>query len=146
MRCALDHLGLNVTDEQKMLDFYSKVLQLKAERIEEYRTGRVPFPSVRLNEDTVIDLFPKNMRQNEAAVGTGWQQLNHFCLAMAKKDWDTLVERLSDNAVPITTGPVPRWGARGSGISIYFSDPEGNTIEARYYEKDARPDECLLGS
>ena len=32
-------------------------------------------------------------------------------------------------------GPVPRWGARGNATSIYFHDPEGNEIEARYYNE-----------
>ena len=87
MRCALDHLGLNVKDELKMLAFYAEMLQLKTERLEEYRTGKVPFPSVRVNEDTVIDLFPKSMWQKESAVGAGWQHLNHFCLALARGEY-----------------------------------------------------------
>ena len=33
----------------------------------------------------------------------------------------------------VDVGPVPRWGAHGEGVSIYFRDPDGNTVEARHY-------------
>jgi extradiol dioxygenase family protein len=60
--------------------------------------------------------------------------MNHLCLAMPKESWDGLQERLAANAVAIEDGPAPRWGAHGTGMSIYFRDPEGNLIEARTYE------------
>ena len=61
MQCLMDHIVLNVEDEEKMIAFYSEVLELVPERLEEYRAGDVPFPSVRLNSDTIIDLFPKRI-------------------------------------------------------------------------------------
>ena len=61
MQCLMDHIVLNMEDEDKMITFYSKVLMLPTERLDEYRAGKVPFPSVRLNADTIIDLFPKKM-------------------------------------------------------------------------------------
>ncbi len=59
--------------------------------------------------------------------------MNHFCMTLAKDAWDALGSRLASHGVAIEVGPVPRWGARGSGTSIYFRDPERNLIEARYY-------------
>ena len=115
MQCRMDHIVLNVDDVEKMITFYTNVLMLATERLTEYREGKVPFPSVRLNPKTIIDLFPKRLWQANGASGPGRSNLNHYCLSMEE-------------------GPVPRWGARGNGISIYFRDPEGNLIEARYYE------------
>ncbi len=66
MQCTVDHIVLNVEDDEKMMDFYSKVLMLEAERLQEYRAGMVPFPSVRLNSDTIIDLFPKRASSAES--------------------------------------------------------------------------------
>jgi len=31
--------------------------------------------------------------------------------------------------LPIELGPVPRFGARGRGTSIYFRDPDGSLLE-----------------
>ena len=45
MQCLMDHIVLNVEDDEKMIDFYSRVLMLAPERLEEYRAGKVPFPS-----------------------------------------------------------------------------------------------------
>lgn len=146
MQCLMDHIVLNVEDDAKMIAFYSKVLMLAPERLEEYRAGDVPFPSVRLNSDTVIDLFPKKMWQKSAPTGQGRENLNHFCIALSQETWEDLWERLKANDVAIEDGPVPRWGAYGSGTSIYFRDPEGNLIEARYYEGHDSSEKCLLGS
>jgi glyoxylase I family protein len=108
MRCAMNHIVLNVTDIDKMVSFYSEVLQLKTERLEEFRQSKVPFPSVRLNADTIIDLFPKEMWEKTAQAGPGRVNLNHFCMALTKKDWDELGERLKVHGVAIKEGPVQR--------------------------------------
>jgi catechol 2,3-dioxygenase-like lactoylglutathione lyase family enzyme len=36
---------------------------------------------------------------------------------------------LEAHGVPIELGPVPRFGARGPGTSIYFRDPDGSLLE-----------------
>lgn len=146
MQCLMDHIVLNVEDDEKMIAFYSKVLMFGPERLEEYRAGDVPFPSVRLNSDTIIDLFPKKMWQKSPRAAQARENLNHFCIALSKGTWEKLLERLQANKVTIEEGPVPRWGAHGTGTSIYFRDPEGNLIEARYYEGHDSSEKCLLGS
>ena len=146
MQGYLDHMVLNIEDDETIIDFYTKILLLPPERLEDYRSGEAPFPSVRINQDTVIDLFPKKLWEQDATAGKGFGSLNHFCLSLTKMDWEGLHRRLIDNNIPISEGPVKRWGARGTGSSIYFADPEGNTIEARYYESSDGPGKCLLGS
>ena len=136
MQCSMDHIVLNVEDDKNMINFYSKIMMLETERLEEYLSGEVPFASVRLNLDTIIDLFPKKMWQSTATLSEGARRnLNHFCISLSKQAWKNLANRLNDNSIDIEEGPVPRWGAHGTGISIYFRDPEGNLIEARHYEE-----------
>lgn len=146
MECLMDHIVLNVEDDEKMIAFYTKVLMLEPERLEEYSGGTVPFPSVRLNSNTVIDLFPKKMWQNGYGDQQGRKHLNHFCIALTKDTWQELMARLQENLIKIEEGPVSRWGAHGTGTSIYFKDPEENMLEARYYESGESSEKCLLGS
>lgn len=146
MKCLMDHIVINMADDDAMIAFYTNVLGLAPERVAEYRDGKVPFPSVRLNDDTIIDLFPKRLWQGDGQAGTGRPNLNHFCMAFDRESWDSLLERLKENGTAIEDGPAPRWGARGTGTSVYFRDPEGNLIEARYYEGDGDTGRCLLGS
>ncbi len=146
MPCMMDHIVLNVEDDEKMIAFYLNILMLAPERLEEFRAGKVPFPSVRLNPNTIIDLFPKKLWQSSELTVQGRENLNHFCISLSKEMWAELMERIKANKIVIEQGPVPRWGAHGTGTSIYFRDPEGNLIEARYYEGHNTLENCLLGS
>ncbi|MCA9499777.1 MAG: VOC family protein [Nitrospira sp.] len=146
MQGFLDHIVLNIEHDETIIDFYTRILMLPAERLEAYRAGEVPFPSVRINQHTVVDLFPKKLWEKKQSAGKGFSNLNHFCLSLNKKDWEDLHGRLRDHKTAIREGPVQRWGARGSGTSIYFADPEGNVIEARFYEGSDHSEKCLLGT
>ena len=59
MPIHMDHIVLNVNDDDKMMLLYTEVMKFTPERLQEYRSRKVPFPSVRINDDTIIDLFPK---------------------------------------------------------------------------------------
>jgi catechol 2,3-dioxygenase-like lactoylglutathione lyase family enzyme len=129
---GLDHIVLNVSDIERSLAFYTNVLGLRPERLDEFKAGTVGFPSVRINPDTIIDLFP--MRQDDSGQGGGRKpNLNHFCMVVRQPDFAGIVEYLKENEVPIHQGPVSRWGARGRATSVYFHDPDGNEIELRCY-------------
>ncbi len=133
MQGVMDHIVLNAEDVEALVEFYTQVVELAPERLDAFRKGEVPFPSVRLNADTVIDLAPKVMWQGaypQEAVGR--PNLSHFCVTLTKTDWNNLRQRVAAQQLAVE-GPVPRWGARGNATSIYFHDPEGNEIEARYY-------------
>ena len=130
----LDHIVLNVSDIDRSVGFYTGVLGLKPERLEEFKAGKVGFPSVRINSDTIIDLFPTPgagavAQETEKRSGN----LNHFCMVVGQEDFSGIVEYLNANGVTIREGPVARWGARGRATSVYFLDPDGNEIEIRCY-------------
>ena len=122
---ALDHLVLNVADVEKSLEFYTGRLGLTPERVEEWRAGKVPFPSVRIDAATVIDLFAAPRVESN---------VDHFCLVVDPLDWQQVVD---SGDFDVLEGPVPRWGARGQAQSVYVNDPDGNTVELRWYPQDA---------
>jgi catechol 2,3-dioxygenase-like lactoylglutathione lyase family enzyme len=46
---------------------------------------------------------------------------------------DEAVRHLQAHGVEVETGPVERFGARGTGTSIYFRDPDGSLLELIAY-------------
>ena len=119
---GLDHIVLNTTDAERSLRWYREVLGLEGERVDEWRRGEAPFPSVRIDDSTIIDLFQKVR---------GSENLDHFCLVMPADDWQQMVDA---GTIPVERGPAKVFGARGMGTSIYTRDPDGNTVELRCYD------------
>lgn len=130
----LDHIVLNVEDVERSVSFYTELMGFGAERLAEYRRGEVLFPSVRINASTLIDIFPPKMWKRDDAPAEGRVNMNHFCIALSFDDWKELRKRLETAGVEFHRDRTVNFGARGDGISMYFFDPDGNEIEARYYE------------
>jgi len=126
--CALDHIVLDVADIQKSLDFYQRTLGLASERVEAWKRGDVGFPSLRINDSTIIDLVSGG--DSQSATRTN---LAHFCLVTDSPNLDEAMQTLAAAGVKIETGPARRSGARGDALSIYFRDPDQNLIELRTY-------------
>ena len=130
----LDHIVLNVRDIERSLQFYTEVLGLQAERLEEFKAGKVGFPSVRINGDTIIDLFPSNEAEDKSKPGEKREgNLNHFCMVVPREDFSGVVDYLGRHKISVREGPISRWGARGRATSVYFLDPDGNEVEIRCY-------------
>ncbi|GAA2067462.1 VOC family protein [Streptomyces albiaxialis] len=122
---AFDHLVLNVGDVERSLEFYAGTLGLEPVRVEEWRAGKVPFPSVRVTPETIIDLFSRDR---------GESNVDHLCLTVDPVDWEEVIE---SGTFDVVEGPVDRFGARGTATSLYVRDPDGNTVELRWYPQDA---------
>ncbi|MFD5317406.1 VOC family protein [Streptomyces sp. NPDC127098] len=122
---GLDHLVLNTDDPERALDFYCGTLGLEPVRVDRWRAGEVPFPSVRVSPGTIIDLVSRPR---------GEVNVDHFCLVVEPLDWQLVID---SGRFDVVEGPVDRYGARGDGISLYVLDPDGNTVELRWYPEDA---------
>lgn len=131
---AMDHIVLNVEDIDRSLNFYTQVLGLEPERVDQFRRGEVRFPSVRVSSETIIDLFP--MQPGQVLGGSGLPNMNHFTMVVGEADFEAFQKHLAEHGVAIDEGPGRRWGARGNGLSVYFTDPDRNRIEVRCYPKD----------
>ena len=118
---GLDHIVLRVADVERALEFYRGELGLAGERVDAWRRGDAPFPSVRVDPTTVIDFL--------AAERAG-ENMDHVCLVVAPLDLDAVV---ASGRFTVVDGPAPRWGARGVATSLYVLDPDGNTVELRHY-------------
>jgi catechol 2,3-dioxygenase-like lactoylglutathione lyase family enzyme len=128
-RIALDHVVLEVRNAPAAVAFYGALLELAPVRLAAFRANRAPFPSVRIGPGTMIDFFPRKMWRDKRQP----RNPNHLSFALGRRAEQSLRRRLVRAGVPIEREMQRNFGARGWGGAIYFSDPEGNTVEVRCY-------------
>jgi len=135
----LDHIVLWTNDPHRSMDFYTRVVGLAPVRFDEFEARQAPFPSVRVCEDSIIDLVPTadatGTESLTKAAGSAGHPVNHVCLALSKSEYEALDRRLQTEGVDTSARLSPSYGARGwAPQGYYFTDPDGNVVEARYYE------------
>lgn len=121
---GLDHIVLKVVDPGVSLAWYRDNLGLAPAREAEWRAGEAPFPSVRIDSTTIIDLF------QTPPTGTN---VDHFSLRVDDVDLDALA---ASGRFEVLDGPNLIWGATGWGIGLYVSDPDGNMVELKRALRD----------
>jgi catechol 2,3-dioxygenase-like lactoylglutathione lyase family enzyme len=120
VKVDLDHTVVTVTDWERSNAFYRDVLGAEV-------VPRGPVWAYRLGNAQLnvhgpgFDAFPL------ATVPTP-PGGSDICFV-----WDGpiegAVEHLAAHGVSVEVGPVTRDGARGSGTSVYFRDPDGSLLE-----------------
>jgi len=134
------HIALNVHDLQASRHFYGSILGLHELTGEEVPTtlrslvasGKVT--NFVTPDGTVIDLFwEPDLPPPDADPARGFTRANHLAFDIEPQLFDTAVEVLKQNQVPIADGPVTRPTGRG----IYFYDPDGFLIEIRCDPQEA---------
>ena len=138
MDAKLDHVVLWTDDPLRAVEFYEQVVGLTPVRVEEFRAGQAPFPSVRVSNESIIDLMARAaapmidaMSGAEASAG---HRVNHVCLSMSKAEFNALQGRLAARDIPMSPMMQQSFGAQGlAPYAFYFRDPDGNVLEARYY-------------
>jgi catechol 2,3-dioxygenase-like lactoylglutathione lyase family enzyme len=121
---ALDHLVLVVSDIERSLAWYGRHAGLAGVRVDEWRSGEAPFPSLRIDDATIIDLVP-------GAIGGARGHLDHICFVVPPDELGALAEEPELEVVD----RGERFGARGLGQSIYVRDPDGLLVEFRSYHE-----------
>jgi glyoxylase I family protein len=125
---ALDHVVLRVADLARATAFYRDVLGCPVEKWQE----DIGLLQLRAGS-ALIDLIPLDGtlgREGGAGPGAEGRNLDHFCLRLARFDEAELRAHLKKHGIdPGET--VQRYGAEGSGPSIYIKDPDGNIVELK---------------
>ena len=114
----IDHVVLRVRDQPAMVRFYEQALGFKVER----RLDRISLVQLRAGA-SLLDLVPAE-RAPDAP------NMDHLCFRVEPFDRDAIVTRLAPLGISVGE-TVERYGAEGTGPSVYFHDPEGNQIELK---------------
>ena len=126
----MDHIVLRVKDVEESLRFYTEILGMESERVDQWRAGEIRFPSARINADTIIDFFGSDQ---EPIGKEGVKNQDHYCMVIEKTDMEALKSKFEAIGVGIQAGPGQRWGSHGDGTSLYVYDPDDNVVELRHY-------------
>jgi glyoxylase I family protein len=118
----LDHVVLRVRDQAASQRFYTTILGLTLDhvndkaRLVQLRAGR-----------HLIDLLP--LAPGETAAPTAG--MDHVCLSVRCDDLGRAATWLRQRGVTVEGDVVQRRGAFGDGGSIYIQDPDGYRIELK---------------
>src|SRR5512139_2799430 len=116
----LDHCVIHVSNWQRSNAFYRDVMG--AELVEigagwSYRFG-----------DTQLNCHGPNVDGKPVAKLPVMPGGSDLCFV-----WPgpirTALAHLEEHGVQVEVGPVPRFGSRGRGTSVYFRDPDGSLME-----------------
>ena len=130
---GFDHIVLRIRDKAAMLAFYEGVLGLGIDR----DRPELGLTHIRAG-DQLIDLVTLDGplgQMGGAGPGAEGRNLDHFCLQVRPFDEAAIRAHLSAHGVAIVE-EGQRYGADGTGFSIYIRDPEGNTVELKGPPRD----------
>jgi catechol 2,3-dioxygenase-like lactoylglutathione lyase family enzyme len=127
----LDHCVIASSDFNRSDSFYTRVLgaEVLAPRPEQhiYRIGE---QVLSVHGPGAAQLAGPTMLASKPVVPGG----SDLCF-----EWggpiEAAIAHLESCGVSVETGPIQRSGARGSGISVYFRDPDGSLLELISYAR-----------
>lgn len=125
---GFDHIVLRIRDKDRMLGFYREVLGCALDR----DRPELGLTHVRAGAQ-MIDLVTLDGplgRMGGAGPGPEGRNLDHFCLQVRPFDEGAIRAHLARHGVAVVE-EGQRYGADGTGFSLYVRDPEGNTIELK---------------
>ena len=117
----LDHIVLTVSDIERSVAFYRRVLLLEEVTFGNGRRA-LRFGNQKIN----LQLLGQEPR-NRAAVGSG-----DLCL-ISHWQMERIQAHLAKEQIEIVEGPVKKSGATGEICSVYLLDPDQNLIEISVY-------------
>src|SRR5260221_11600931 len=118
----IDHVVLRARDVAAMVRFYQQALGFKVERT----LDRIGLVQLRAGA-SLLDVVPAQQGQPAPADAPN---MDHLCFRIEPFDRDAIVTRLAPLGISVGE-TVERYGAEGTGPSVYFHDPEGNQIELK---------------
>lgn len=125
----IDHLVLRVRDLARSIRFYSDVLGCEVVRQREH-LGLVHLRA----GASMIDLVSVDGMlgaRGGAAAGAEGRNVDHLCLRIEPFDEAALRAHLARFGLAPLGPAETNFGAEGDGPSLYFKDPDGNTIELK---------------
>ena len=124
----IDHVVLRVRRLDRMIEFYCDVLGCRLER----GPGTKGLAQLRAG-DSLIDLIDYQsplVRDTGDEPDAAMANMDHVCFQVEPWDHASLKDHLDRFGIDVECDGE-RYGAAGTGPSIYIRDPEGNSLELK---------------
>jgi catechol 2,3-dioxygenase-like lactoylglutathione lyase family enzyme len=125
---GIDHVVLRIADLDRSLAFYCGLLGCTIEK-EQRAIGLTQLRAGRSLIDLVTLEGPLGRLGGAGPLQEG-RNMDHVALAIAPFDEEAIRTHLALNGIAIADSGE-RYGAEGTGPSIYIRDPDGNTVELK---------------
>jgi len=120
----IDHIVITAFDLERTLDFYQRVLGMEPITFAGGRRG-LAFGRQKINlHQSGREFEPKALKPTPGSID--------LCF-ITETPLAEVAAHLRQCGVAIAEGPVPKTGAMGPMMSVYFRDPDGNLIEVSNY-------------
>jgi glyoxylase I family protein len=125
---GIDHVVLRVRDIERVRKFYCDVLgAVHVAYRPQFGMSHLRVGAAMID---LVEVDGKLGKAGGAAPGAEGRNMDHLCLRVDPFDQQAIVAHLQKHGVRV--GDIKnRFGAEGNGVSIYLSDPEGNTVELK---------------
>jgi glyoxylase I family protein len=124
----IDHVVLRIKDIEASMRFYRDVLGCSIDKVQE----TIGLWQMRAGA-SLIDLVPIDGvlgKIGGAAAGLEGHNVDHFALQVTPWNEGAIRDHLGAHGIAIVDSG-PRYGAEGTGPSIYILDPDGTTVELK---------------
>jgi glyoxylase I family protein len=124
----IDHVVLRIRDLDNSLAFYCDAIGCEIEK----RQEAIGLIQVRAGA-SLIDLVPVDRplgKMGGAPPAQEGRNVDHFALQVSPFDEAAIRAHLAQHGVEVADSGM-RYGAEGTGPSIYVRDPDGNTVELK---------------
>ena len=125
---GIDHVVLRVKDIDVMRRFYCDILGATHVAYRpEFGMSHLRVGAAMID---LVEVAGPLGKAGGAGPGREGRNMDHLCLRVEPFDEQEILSYLRKHGVPV--GDVKkRFGAEGNGVSIYVTDPEGNTVELK---------------
>jgi glyoxylase I family protein len=124
----IDHVVLRIKDLDASMRFYRDVLGCSMDKVQE----TIGLWQMRAGS-SLIDLVPVDGvlgKIGGAPAGLEGHNVDHVALQVTPWNEGAIRDHLGANGIAIVDSG-PRYGAEGTGPSIYILDPDGTTVELK---------------
>ena len=127
---GLDHVAINVRDLEVALKFYTEILGLRVTQREPSKPGKEYFLDCGASLIGLIqgDATGSSHLLQEQGLGG-----NHVAFRVQAQEFDRILDELTRRGVPIL-----HVKKREQSWSMYFTDPDGNTLELTAWPHEDR--------